>query len=164
MSASSPLFRPLLANWQARSPRERRLVRLAAAVVALALIASGLDWGLRERTRLSRAVPAAEAALARMQFEAAEITRLKNLPAPPQPTPAAVLAALKAAAQTRNLALQLETVPEGLRLQGTGSPAALFDFLAAAQSEWGVFPADLTLQSQHDRLSVAGLLVNHRGR
>ena len=80
-AGSGPLTR-LTGAWQAASPRERKLLVAAAAVVGVALVVSALDWSREQRTRLGRSLPRAEAQLEQVQESATEITRLRAQPVP----------------------------------------------------------------------------------
>ena len=83
-AGSGPLTR-LTGAWQAASPRERKLLVAAAAVVGVALVVSALDWSREQRTRLGRSLPRAEAQLEQVQESATEITRLRAQPVPRRP-------------------------------------------------------------------------------
>lgn len=74
----------LAGSWQARSPRERRVIAVAAALVAVLLVAT-LVWLPLERTRarLAAELPALRASIAALEADAAEARRLKALPVAP---------------------------------------------------------------------------------
>ncbi len=140
------------------SPRERRLIAIAAAVVAAGLLFVLGEWLLRERQRLSLAVPAAEARLARMQDQAEELARLKRGASPPEAAVQVRAAAARAAAEARGLQLELEELPDAVHVSGRAAAAPLLDWLAAMQSEQRLRPLELELRAKDRMLEIDGRL------
>ena len=139
------------ATWAALPPRERRLITVAGAVVALALL-----WWLALAPALAtlRAAPAQRAQLQaqaqQMQQWQREAEALKNLP--PLPREAA-LAALEAATRQRlGTAGQLSVV--GDRVQVTLKDAGaqdLADWLQDARANARAVPLDARLTRGSER-------------
>ena len=150
MSPRPPTARAQAA-WAALPPRERRLITVAAAVVALALL-----WWLALAPALAtlRAAPAQRAQLQaqahQMQQWQREADALKNLP--PLPRDAA-LAALEAATRQRlGTAGQLSVV--GDRVQVTLKDAGaqdLADWLQDARANARAVPLDARLTRGSER-------------
>ena len=80
--------------WAARSPRERAAISITATVLAAILIVALIWLPLeRARTRLAAELPGLRASVAQMRVEAAEVQRLRTLPAREASlTPAALMA------------------------------------------------------------------------
>lgn len=149
----------LATKLRAATARERQMLALAAAVLVGGGVLSLLEWSAAERERLLRALPTAEARLARMQEQAEELARLRRAVAPPA-TPVTVRAeAARAAASARGLHVELESQPEGLLLSGRGAAPAVLDWIAAIQSELGLRAVELELTPDGTALEVAGKLV-----
>lgn len=71
----------LRSRWQAATPRERVLVYAAAALLAVALYAWLLQAAGSARARLTATVATLRADAARLDLQAAEMARLRSLPA-----------------------------------------------------------------------------------
>lgn len=137
------------------SPRERRMLTIAAGVVALALLLSLFDAILKQQDRLAAELPRARAQLARMQAEAAELERLK--PVADTAAPPALngqIEALQAAARSRGLGLEITTDGEGIKASGNAAFPALLDWLASVQADQHLRPARMVLQAQGEVVAV----------
>lgn len=129
-----------------RTPRERRLIALATAVVALGAALWLADWSGRERERLARQLPQAQAQLAKMQADAAELAQLARLPAQ-APVPLATLAqSAAAAAASRGLALDVTADGNALVVSGSGTFDALVDWLASVHAQQRLRVSRITMQ------------------
>lgn len=147
------------ARLAAASPRERRLLGIAALVVGIGLLLSIGDWAHRERQRLVSAVPGAEARLARMQEQADELGRLRRAAPPPAAATPVRAAAARAAAEARGLQIAIDELPDGLVVSGRGEAVALLDWLAAMQAEQQLRPIEVELRSESGQIQVDGRLV-----
>lgn len=155
---ASPLTR-LRQSWQAISPRERKLLLMAAAVVGVGIVISTLDWSRNERIRLGRALPRAEAQLERVQESATEITRLRAQPALQRPAAAALLDMAQTSARSRGLGVSIQAGGEGLHVKGQASFDELVAWLAAVQHDQGLRVLRMELQQQGALASIDALLA-----
>lgn len=137
-----------------RTPRERRLLAAAALVVGAAALVTLADGLVHERTRLARALPDARAELARMQDDAAELQRLRQIPAPTAATPATLLESARAAAAARGLGLSITAAGDTLQARGNADFDALVGWLAAMQSELQLRPLRATIDARGDAVGV----------
>ncbi len=158
-AAASGPFTRLAAAWQARSPRERRLLRVAAAVVGVALVIAALDWSQTQRARLGRSLPRAAAQLEQVQEAATEIARLRAQPAAPRPTGPALLETVQASAKSRGLGLVIQPAGDGLQLKGQAGFDDLVAWLAALQADQGLRVLRLEVQQQGAVASVDAVLA-----
>lgn len=130
----------------ARSPRERRLLNFAVAVIVIGIVITLSEWVWRERQRLAVQLPEAQRALASMQHDAAELARLERL-SPPALLPLATLAqTASAAGTTRGLSLEIEQTGTALRAEGSGSFAAITDWLASLQADQRLRPVRVVME------------------
>jgi general secretion pathway protein M len=125
--------------WSARSPRERRVIAIAAILLAAVLLAT-LAWLPLERTRarLAQQVPALRASIAALERDAQEVKRLRAMPQR-QAVAASPLAALAAGAG--GLAGAQVTVLDERRVRVSGADVAygaLLEWLGAAQASHGL--------------------------
>lgn len=128
------------AYWASRSPRERTAIAWAAGLVVLLLVAVFVWLPLeRTRARLAADVPRLAASVAAMERQAAEVARIRSLPA----------VARAAAAPTTTIAADLgravpgsqASAPDDKRVRITGSDVAfgaLLEAIAAAQGAHGM--------------------------
>lgn len=129
----------LVQAWAARTPRERSAIAWGAALVALALAAAFVWLPLeRARTRLAAQLPALRGSIAALQRDAAEVKRLRALPAaaPALATPLASLAS-----NAGGLAGAQIAVLDDRRVRVTGgdvSFAALLEWLRNAAATHGM--------------------------
>jgi general secretion pathway protein M len=134
------LLTPWQARWRALSVRERRLVVLAAAAVALALFWLGL---LRPALRTLRSAPAEIAALQttlrRVQTQSRQLTELNAAPAVTAHS-SDLRADVGAWLQAHDPAAQVEVqaLPGSATLQIRAmSPRTLLPLAQAARHDWG---------------------------
>jgi general secretion pathway protein M len=71
--------------WESRSPRDRVAIAVLAAVVAAALYVWLLQSAYRARTQLGSSLSVLRAQAVRLNADAAELERLRSLPAPTAP-------------------------------------------------------------------------------
>ncbi|MCB1957375.1 MAG: type II secretion system protein M [Rhodocyclaceae bacterium] len=143
----------------AASPRERNALGLAGLVVGIGLLFSVGEWAYGERIRLAVRLPEAEARLARMQEQADELGRLKRTTAPADAPVVVRAAAARASAEARGLAIEVEALPDGIMISGSGAPGLVLDWLAALQAEQRLRPVELELVASEDGLDVDGRLL-----
>lgn len=135
-----------------RSPRERRLLVIAITVIAVGVVITLSEWVWRERQRLAVQLPEARSALAGMQNDAAELARLERIP-PPAALPLATLAqTASAAGASRGLSLEIEQTGTALRAEGSGSFAAITDWLASLQADQRLRPVRVVMEVQGDQV------------
>lgn len=138
----------LRASLAARSPREQRLILLAALVVGLGLMLSLAEWVWSEQARLRSALPGAQATLARMQDDAAALSQLARQ-ARPQSVPLATAArAAHAAGVSRGLHLETAESGNGITASGQGRFDAVIDWLASVQADQRLRLARVVLTSR----------------
>lgn len=111
-----PLIKRLTERWQRLQPRERRLASWGGLVLLAAVLLGVDDWQRRERQRLARALPAADARLAAMQQLADEWSRSAAQPPGSVAKPAALIAE---SLKSRGLPLKV-TVSGSLELTVSG--------------------------------------------
>jgi len=123
--------------WSARSLRERRVI--AAAVGALVFAVALAAWldAERSRARLAAELPRLRASIAGLERDAAEVQRLRAMPAP-QPAAASPLVTL--ATNGGGLPGAQISVLDERRVKVTGEIAfgALLEFLRNAQVTHGM--------------------------
>ena len=157
-TGAGPLTR-LAGAWQATSPRERKLVLAAAAVIGVALVLSTLDWSREQRARLGRSLPRAQAQLEQVQESATEITRLRAQPVPRRPTGPALLETVQASAKSRGLGLTIQASGDGLQVKGQGGFDELVTWLATLQTDIGLRVMRMEIQGQGAAASIDVVLV-----
>lgn len=126
------------AFWSARSPRERRVVAVAAGLLAVLLIVAFAWLPLqRSRTRMLEELPKLHASIATLERQAADVKRLRAMP----PASRAPAASLNALSNTNPLpGAQLAALDEQ-RVRVTGADVgfgALLDWLASVQAAHGL--------------------------
>lgn len=140
------VLKNLAARWQQLQPRERRLAFWCGIVIAGAALMTIEDWQRRERVRLARALPEAEARLATMQkladeFNGLATRRQKGEKASPELLTASVKAA----------GLSLELMVTGTSqvvLKGSVAFDQWVDWLASAAAQgWRVEKASVRRDS-----------------
>ncbi|MBS0353221.1 MAG: type II secretion system protein M [Proteobacteria bacterium] len=156
--AIGPITR-IVTAWQGISPRERRLVTIAGAVVAVGLTLSLLDWTRHERGRLDRSLPRSAAQLELVQESATEVARLRTQPPLQAPTGPALLEAAQAAAKSRGLGLTLQAGGEGLHAKGQAPFDELVTWLAAVQRDQGLRVLRMEIQQQGPQASIDAVLA-----
>lgn len=130
--------------WSGLAPRERMMVAAMAAVLGVALLWSLSDWIKLERKRLAKALPTAQARLAAMRDDAAEVQRLQRAQARPAAPAASLADPLQASARSRGLTLEVRVDGSGLRATGGGSFDAFVEWLAEVQRDHGMRVTRLT--------------------
>lgn len=143
---SSPLSL-IAARFAALEPRERRLVGIAATVIALAGLITFTEWVWSERARLADSLPQAHSALIRMQDEAAELTRLQRTSVPAPPPIATLAQTASAAASARGLTLEITVAGNVLRAEGSGAINAITEWLATVQADQRLRPVRVVIEA-----------------
>lgn len=131
--------------WQARQPRERMILGVAAALLAVLLLFSLVEGVQAERLRLQRRLPLAEANLQRLQAEADEYTRLRAQAPAARLSGAALIEALKTSAAARGLGLEFRGGEAGVQVSGSGDFDAALAWLAEIQRAHALRPTQLEL-------------------
>lgn len=126
------------AIWSARSPREQRVISIVGGLLALLLVVTFVWLPLeRSRTRMLEELPKLRASIATLERQAAEVKRLRAMPAASR----ASAAPLSAIATTNPLpGAQLAALDER-RVRVTGADVgfgALLDWLASVQAAHGL--------------------------
>ena len=135
--------------WQARQPRERMILGLAALLLGVLLLLSLVDGVQAERRRLQRRLPLAEASLQRLQGEADEYTRLRAQAPATRLSGAALIEALKTSAAARGLRLEFRGGEAGVQVSGNGDFDAALAWLAEIQRAHALRPTQLELSAGH---------------
>jgi len=109
--ALSSVTQPLSSYWQARSPRERRVLAWGAGVLALMLVYA-LVWHPARQgvTRLESAMPRLRADMNDMRRQSAEITTLRQTVSKARLDAAGARAALQASAGKRGIERAIERI------------------------------------------------------
>ena len=124
--------------WGSRTARERGVLRAGAIALVLALAAVAWIEAERSRTRLAAELPRLRASIAALERDAAEVDRLRTLPAA-QPAAASPLATL--ATNGGGLPGAQVAVLDDRRVQVTGADVAfgrLLEWLRNAQATHGM--------------------------
>ena len=125
--------------WNTRNPGQQRLIRVAAALLALALVAAFVWLPLeRSRARLASEAPRLRASIASLQRDADEVRRLRAMP-PAAPGAGAPLATL--ATNGGGLPGAQMTVVDERRVRLTGADVsfgALLEWLGNARVTHGM--------------------------
>lgn len=147
MNAPFTALRTALAS---RSPRERRLILIAASVISLALFIALWEWTLSEQRRLQHQVPEAQAQLVRMQDDAAELLRLSRLPAATALDADTLAQTVRATAQARGLSAKVDGLGQGVQVEARGTFPNLVDWLATLQAEQRLRATRVDMNQQAD--------------
>lgn len=140
--------------WNARAPREQMMIAAMIVVVSIALLWSLHDWTEAERIRLVRAFPAAEAQLAAMRDNAAELQRLQRQPARTTPSASAAATALETSARMRGLIVDVKAGQDRIRLTGSGNFDTIIEWLAEMQRDSGLRVTHLTATRDTDQVRI----------
>lgn len=155
-----PSIKALAERWQRLHPRERRLAGWGAVILSAAALVAVDDWQRRERQRLDRALPAAEARLAAMQQMADEWNRGA---ARPNGGPALPAAAALVAESMKSRGLPLTVTVTGAAELTLSGVAAFDDWLAwlavAARQGWRVERATVRREPSASGGAAAGLVT-----
>ncbi|MFN3985104.1 MAG: type II secretion system protein GspM [Rhodocyclaceae bacterium] len=130
-----------------RSPRERRMILVAILVVTGATLVWLAEWTMTRQARLAWELPEARAQLARMQDDAAELLRLQRLTAPATPPMDTLAQAASAAGASRGLSLEVETLGNSLRVEGSGPFNAVTDWFASLQADQRLRASSVTMEA-----------------
>jgi type II secretory pathway component PulM len=125
--------------WRSRSERERRVVRAGAVLAAVAIVGAFWLQAERSRARLAQELPQLRASIAALERSAAEVARLRALPAAASLVPSAPLASLATDAGGVPGARITVLDERRVRLEGGDvSFTALLDWLRLAQARHGM--------------------------
>jgi type II secretory pathway component PulM len=115
-------------------------------VVAGALAAVAVERTYAEHRRLRHALPQAQAAFARMQQDAAELSALRATP--PLSRSADPVGAARTAATAHGLELQLTATADGIEARGRAPAAPLLDWIATLHAELGLRATRVELKNE----------------
>ena len=146
--------------WQARNPRERNLLTVAALCLTVFVLVLSIGWVLGEQKRLRRALPLAEARLAQLQAQAEEIARLRAQAVPEPLVGVPLLEVLRASATARDLTLNIQMSEGGVAVSGQGGFDALWVWLAEIQRDHALRVVKLEM----DRGGIVATLVQTTAR
>jgi len=136
----------LLKLWESRSPRDRMIIVVMAAVVGLLLYLSLVQSAYRARTQLGASVSVLRAQALRLDADANELARVRAAPAVPVPQ-ADLRTQVQAQAGAAGLAQAL------LRLDAKDADQVQVVFGSVAFADWLAWVA--TLQAQRIRLDTS---------
>jgi len=134
--------------WLQRSPRERAAIAWGAAALALAIVVAFVWLPLeRARARLTAQLPALRASIATLERDAAEVKRLRAVPAA---TAGAATPLASLASSAGGLPGAQITVLDDRRVRVTGADvsfAALLEWLRNAAATHGMRVEDARLEA-----------------
>jgi general secretion pathway protein M len=131
--------------WESRSPRDRVMIAVLAAIVGAALYLSLVQSAYRARTQLGSSVSVLRAQALRMDADANELARARAAPAAPAPQ-TDLRTQVQAQAGAAGLARAL------LRIDARDADQVQVVFGSVAFADWVAWVA--TLQVQHIRLDT----------
>ena len=131
--------------WESRSPRDRAMIAVLAAVVGAALYLSLVQSAYRARTQLGSSVSVLRAQALRLDADANELARVRAVPAPAVPQ-TDLRTQVQAQAGAAGLARAL------LRIDARDADQVQVVFGSVAFADWLAWVA--TLQEQHIRLDT----------
>jgi general secretion pathway protein M len=131
--------------WESRSPRDRALIAILAAVVAAVLYLWLMQSANRARTQLDASVSVLRAQAIRLDLDATELARVRAMPVSPA-AQTELRALIQARADAAGLARALVRIdaPDANQVQVVFGAVAFADWLAWAAS----------LQAEHIRLDT----------
>lgn len=132
--------------WESRSPRDRLVIAVLAAVVGVALYFLLAQSAYKARAQLGKSLVTLRAQALRLNADAAEIERLRAVPAPPT-SKTDLRTLVQARAETAGLARAL------VRLDAPDANQVQVVFGAVAFSEWLAWVA--ALQGEHIRMDTS---------
>ena len=132
--------------WESRSPRDRAMIAVLAAVVGAALYLSLVQSAYRARTQLGSSVSVLRAQALRLDADANELARVRAVPAPAVPQ-TDLRTQVQAQAGAAGLARAL------LRIDARDADQVQVVFGSVAFADWLAWVA--TLQEQHIRLDTS---------
>jgi general secretion pathway protein M len=135
----------LLKLWESRSPRDRVVIVILAAVVGAALYFWLVQSAYRARTQLGKSLTVLRTQATRLDLDATELARVRALPAPPT-AKTELRALVQARAEAAGLARALVRIdaPDANQVQVVFGAVAFADWLAWVAS----------LQGEHIRLET----------
>lgn len=131
--------------WESRSPRDRVVIAVLAAVVGAALYLSLVQLAYRARAQLGSSVSVLRAQALRLDSDANELARARAVPAAPA-SPTDLRTQVQAQAGAAGLARAL------LRIDARDADQVQVVFGSVAFADWLAWVA--TLQAQHIRLDT----------
>ncbi len=137
--------RRLLKIWESRSPRDRVVIVVLAAVVAAALYLWLAQSAQRARTQLGASLTELRAQATRLNLDATELERVRAIPAPAT-SQTDLRALVQARAEAAGLARAL------LRIDAPDASQVQVVFGAVTFPEWLAWVA--SLQAEHIRLDT----------
>ena len=135
----------LLKIWQSRSPRDRVVIAILAAVVGAALFLWLAQSAYRARTQLGASLSVLRAQATGLNLDATELERVRTIPAPPA-SQTDLRTLVQARAETAGLARAL------VRIDAPDTNQVQLVFGAVAFPEWLAWVA--SLQAEHIRLDT----------
>lgn len=136
----------LLKLWESRSPRDRVIIAVLAAVVGTLLYLLLVQSASRARTQLGASVSVLRAQALRLDADANELARMRAMPAPPA-SQTDLRAQVQAQANATGLGRAL------LRIDAKGADQVQVAFGSVPFADWLAWVA--TLQEQHIRLDTS---------
>lgn len=146
--------------WHSRNAGERRTLFVGALV--LGTLAFGFSfYSVRlEQDRLRSGIPVANAALQKMQDDAAEVDRLRVVSPVTLPQGQALVGALTASIRSHGLDLALTTEgTDRFRIQGRTSFDQAVNWLAAVQRDYQLRVATLSATRQDGSVKLDAVLI-----
>jgi general secretion pathway protein M len=131
--------------WESRSPRDRVVIAILAAVVGAALFLWLAQSAYRARTQLGASLSVLRAQATGLNLDAAELERVRAIPAPPA-SQTDLRALVQARAEAAGLARAL------VRIDAPDANQVQLVFGAVAFPEWLAWVA--SLQAEHIRLDT----------
>ena len=132
--------------WESRSPRDRVVIAVLAAVVGAALYLWLAQSAYRARTQLGASLTVLRAQATRLNLDAAELERVRAIPAPPT-SQTDLRTLVQARAEAAGLARAL------VRIDAPDAGQVQVVFGAVAFAEWLAWVA--SLQAEHIRLDTS---------
>jgi len=136
----------LLKIWESRSPRDRVIIAVLAAVIGAALYFLLAQSAYRARTQLGSSLTVLRAQATRLNLDATELERVRALPAPPT-AQTNLRTLVQARAEAAGLARAL------VRIDSPDANQVQVVFGAVAFAEWLAWVA--SLQAEHIRLDTS---------
>jgi len=131
------IFSLLRIQWQRYSPRERRLITLAAMVVLLGVLLGLTDALLTERKRLDKQLAASQQELVRVLSIAKVLESLSANATVPQVTLENMARNLASEAEKHGMALHVEKRGENVHVEGEVDQKTILSLIAKIQGETG---------------------------
>lgn len=135
----------LLKLWESRSPRDRVVIAILAAVVGAALYFWLAQSAYRARTQLGSSLTALRAQATRLNLDASELERVRAIPAPAT-SQTALRTLVQGRAEAAGLARAL------VRIDAPDANQVQVVFGAVSFAEWLAWVA--SLQAEHVRLDT----------